>query len=281
MPLGPRPADPFGITGARLAREAEAEATRAAKFAERAVKRERAAREYAARNEALRKEVIRTSGGGHMLQLLRPSELAKYKRVALSRAGTAERALRMERGLNVLEAESGLDLDGDGDVGVVNRAATPAASERCYRADSYRGTIGARANSDSDGGLPSYRQAWMVPMSRDHATPEFELHKNRDHVKGIAPGYTGHVPRTFLQFGITTVGGLHPDATGTAEEYKLHGNQSNEIYVNSMKQADNKQNRDVRHGIPGYAGHRRGNIYQVGPRNIGSAVHREDYWYSA
>lgn len=69
----------------------------------------------------------------------------------------------------------------------------------------------------------------------------------------------GHVPRNSRQFGITTVGGMHADASGDAYEYRLHWNQSNELYYDRGEgAAKNGPASPLAHlprVIPGYGGH--------------------------
>jgi len=107
----------------------------------------------------------------------------------------------------------------------------------------------AGSDGSDQGGPPSFRRASYVTSSRDHATPDAELHRRK--VGGIKPAYMGFVPKAQFQYGVSTVGGIHADATGSATDYKMHFNQSNECWHGQDRGAAPAD----RARIPGYQGH--------------------------
>jgi hypothetical protein len=58
----------------------------------------------------------------------------------------------------------------------------------------------AGSDGSDQGGPPSFRRASYVTSSRDHATPDAELHRRK--VGGIKPAYMGFVPKA--QVGLRT-----------------------------------------------------------------------------
>ena len=199
-----------------------------------------------------------------MLKILRPQDLEKYKIGAAKATGMRG----VESGLNALEAASGIDIDGDGDVGLPNGTRTGGGSDRGRlahaRAHSERAAPRAQQrpqtglSETATAQLPSYRRMAFVTSSRDHATPDYELHRAR--TGGIVPRYMGFVPKAQFQFGVTTVGGIHADATGSAEDYKLHFGQSNEAWhqTGAGKSANNSA------AIAGYTGHQPNAVDHLG-----------------
>lgn len=174
-----------------------------------------------------------------LLTLLRPAELEKYNMSKQRDYGSGKNSRDLEGGVNLLEQLTGLDLDRDGDVGAKGNTAQPKAASRPRSAaaapasaraydrelDLLRGRTTARpgysanalaaanaAGSSTSTPMPSYRKSNFSPISRDHHSAKAELYKN--HIGGIMPYYMGHVPKNHTQYGIATVGGLHPDASG-------------------------------------------------------------------
>ena len=246
----------MGIVAARKEREATAQREY------EATQRARAARHAAAAggSRVAGQRVLNNppNSAGMMMQLLRPADLQKYKTLAKQRTGLRH----VEEGLNRLERESGIDLDGDGDLGLANApmppAHTPPPPPACSRSEQSRPHMNLRGEIVHMPERPdSYRDRCMVPISRDHATPDFELHRSQPHVGGVTPGYMGHVPRSHNQFGIALTGGLHADATGDARDCALHFDQSNEIYFSRGDSADGRgaPARAVASAVPGYAAH--------------------------
>ena len=114
---------PFGIEATRLRREAEAMDTRSKFLQRHEAKREASIRDYNAAYSAerMRVEINKGLSGAHALSLARPSDIQRYRELAKSRSRTwngGRVASRNEAGINKLEAETGLDLDGDGNIGV-------------------------------------------------------------------------------------------------------------------------------------------------------------------
>lgn len=167
---------------------------------------------------------VEWSDSRRLLTLLRPHELAKYNASNQRDYGTAGGRRDFESGVNLLERLTGLDIDRDGDVGVTGktgaRAATAPAPAVAVRQTAPAPASGsarvpaaaAQHTGDTSTPLSSYRKASFTPISRNHHTPKEELHKNR--VGGIMPYYMGHVPNNHVQFGIATVGGIHPEPSG-------------------------------------------------------------------
>lgn len=116
-------AAPFGIKATRLRREAEAMEARSEFLRSREAKREASTRDYNAAYSAerMRVEINKGLSGAHALSLTRPSDIHKYRELAKSRSrswnGGGAVARNVLAGLRKLEAQSGLDLDGDGDIG--------------------------------------------------------------------------------------------------------------------------------------------------------------------
>ena len=105
-------------------------------------------------------------------------------------------------------------------------------------------------------------------MSVEH-TSSGEVNKYRNEVKGIVPGYQGHVPRARDQFGESAVGGLKPTAwSGTRNMGAAVGHARNAIGQNELlkdealhqKEEERFTKYDARNGgvMPNYAGHRPG-----------------------
>ena len=129
-------AAPFGIVATRLRREAEGMEARSEWLRNREAKREGAVRSAMQNTDAerLRVEYEKSLSGAQTLLLARPSELQKFRELARSRSRTwsgqhrgGSAAHNLEAGLNKLEAESGIDLDGDGDVGLANPQSIPSS----------------------------------------------------------------------------------------------------------------------------------------------------------
>lgn len=174
------------------------------------------------------------SDSRQLLTLLRPAELAKYNMSGVRDYGSGKNSRDFEGGVNLLEKITGLDLDRDGDVGAKGNAsrqqsrmpsgvrndsppAAPATAGRVGRASTAAPAPSAsstpRAGASSP--LSSYRKTNFTPISRKHHTPKSDLHMHK--VGGIMPYYMGHIPNNHVQFGVATVGGIHPDASGLYE----------------------------------------------------------------
>jgi hypothetical protein len=178
---------------------------------------------------------VEWSNHGKLLVLLTPAQLKKYDLSKQRDYGSGMGARDLEGGVNSLERLTGLDLDGDGDVGVAGRASgggtrpvsaraitpprTPTGARRPHSG-------GARGDGQAHGGPPSARTIFArdgsaserqrrqhtdqwVPVSRNHRTPAHELWRNKN--GGVKPRYQGHVPNVQTQIGVTTVGGMFPD----------------------------------------------------------------------
>jgi hypothetical protein len=105
-------------------------------------------------------------------------------------------------------------------------------------------------------------------MSAQH-TSAGEIYKYRNEVKGIVPGYQGHVPRARDQYGESAVGGLAPvpwQATrhmGASVGHKVNAYGQNELLKDEQlhqKEEERFDAYDARNGgvMPNYAGHRPG-----------------------
>ena len=204
--------DPYGIPAARLAREAEGR-----KALEDWRRRDDAKlrswhHQHHVESEEQRKRAARMWAGGHMLELLKPSEMEKYRTLWSNRRGAVEHMAKMEAGLNKLEQESGLDLDGDGDVGLPNCTSTP------YSEPLSSTRNGAAAIRSVEQSPPSYRNSFTP---RD----QYEVHRSlrmsgfsTDRRSGYAvregvPGHTGHKPGAVHRIGPRHVGSAyHGDA---------------------------------------------------------------------
>lgn len=165
----------LGITDTQRAREAAAHHEAAMRRREREQKAALLATRTASPTLGVAKPQ-NTYGG--LMKMLKPAELQKYKLLAKAREGTMR---GLEAGLNQLERESGIDLDGDGDVGLTNAAAVPrgepalGSHRAAPRPRTSPATFAKAPGANTP--LPSWRQATSVPMSRDHASPDFELHR--------------------------------------------------------------------------------------------------------
>lgn len=160
---------------------------------------------------------VEWSGHAQLLKLLRPQELKKYDLSKSRDYGTGKGARDLEAGANLLESITGLDLDGDGDVGArgstngrgnaPRRQATPPPSFRgaAPAQASFRGSQPSE-RSQPPTPLPSYRRSHFVPISRSHRCPSRELHRNR--IGGIKPYYLGHIPNNQDNYGVTPYGGV-------------------------------------------------------------------------
>jgi len=151
-----------------------------------------------------------------LLALLRPHELAKYNVNSKRMARQTKGMRNLEAGGNLLEAATGIDLDGDGDVGLMNVKpdALPHRRERTPRQESRHGNMSDRQLiNEGSTPLPSYRKMNFLPISRDHATPARELRRNSH--GGIKPRYMGFVPKAQFQYGVSHFGGVasHPETT--------------------------------------------------------------------
>lgn len=130
---------------------------------------------------------VEWAGHAALLSLLRPQDLEKYKLTdkvgGPHSAGRVVGIRNLEAGLNALEAATGLDLDGDGDVGLTNAA--PARAP----AAAYTLARGARPGS-----APIYSgkrercPRWpRGPWTEVEAAPKVFLPNERERM----PGYAG------------------------------------------------------------------------------------------
>jgi len=105
-------------------------------------------------------------------------------------------------------------------------------------------------------------------MALEH-TSYGEVPPYRSEVKGIVPGYQGHVPRSRDQYGESAVGGLQPTAwsgarhMGAAEGHKTNNHGQNELLKDEAFHQQEEERftaYDARNGgvMPNYAGHRPG-----------------------
>jgi len=97
----------------------------------------------------------------------------------------------------------------------------------------------------------------------------YNVREYKDEVKGIVPGYAGHVPRARDQFGESSVGGLKPDpwsdqrARGAALGHNVNAQGQTELMTDEKLQQQEEArfaNYEKRNGgvMPNYAGHRPG-----------------------
>ena len=147
---------------------------------------------------------VEWSSSGQLLKLLRPAELKKY-RVADQRVARSTAAIRnLEAGLNALEAATGIDLDGDGDVGMTNapKAAVLSSERLATRASSAHTCAGRRERS------PKWpRGAWTeLPAAERRPFPEDRI-----------PGYSGFMTNRRDALG-TAPFALGQPATETEKE---------------------------------------------------------------
>ena len=148
---------------------------------------------------------VNWSNTDQQLTMLTPSQLMKFRLLSQEKYGIKN----LEASLNRLERTTGLDLDGDGDIGMPNNPQPAAATTPVQRRP--------KTAPVKEPYKPAYHnpQHW-TPSSIDHCTPKAELEKNgRMSKNGIVIGYQGHVPNVIFQHGQTTFGGVHDKARPT------------------------------------------------------------------
>ena len=142
----------------------------------------------------------------------------------------------------------------------------------------YGSKDGAYANPDFLGApkwpghyesFSSVHQGPRTEKSMSLGHQSLEIHKYRSEVKGIVPGYAGHVPRARDQYGESAVGGMQPTAwgntrhMGSAEGHSVNPYGQNELLADEkkwQKEEERFRSYDNRNGgvMPNYAGHRPG-----------------------
>ena len=63
--------------------------------------------------------------------------------------------------------------------------------------------------SEAAAAAAAMKSTHMLPMSTTHHAVDSAKYKEQADVRGVVPGFAGHVPRAVHQYGETSVGGLH------------------------------------------------------------------------
>ena len=198
--------------------------------------------------------------GGEMLKLLNPKDLEKYRLTdKIGGQGRVVGLRNLEAALNKLERESGIDLDGDGDIGEFNAVPAPAPT----RASFHFHSAGRVARPSSAGGEMSERRDRELLSTRSSSRLENEPPLSERHGGGkrvTVPGYSGHNVRAREALGSSVY-----SAVGFATSAREPTETEQDRLQHAMEETWTQ--REVRRdtaGISGYTGHMRGTKEVIG-----------------